>query len=100
MPIILKSHVRLTEPVQNRGTLLISMFKPFKQAGAASDPRNYRSIALLNPTAKIAHRLLRPGLVQELQNMAEPLHQGCQPGSYGIALSHYVAMPELPMPAS
>ena len=87
LPIILKSHVRLTEPVQNRGTLLISMFK---QAGAACDPRSYRSIALLNPTAKIAHKLLRPGLVEELQRTAEPLHQGCQPGSYGIALSHYV----------
>ena len=87
LPVILKSHVRLTEPVQNRQTLLISMFK---QAGAACDPRSYRSIALLNPTAKIAHKLLRPGLVEELQRTAEPLHQGCQPGSYGIALSHYV----------
>ena len=87
LPIVLKSHVRLTEPIQHRGTLVVSLFK---QAGSACDPGNYRSIALMDPTAKLAHKLLRPGLIQHLDTLAGPLQQGCQPGSNGIALCHYV----------
>ena len=87
-PVLLKSHVRLTEPVQNRGALVIGLFK---MVGSVCDPANYRSIALMNTSAKLCHRTLRPGLVEVLATHATPLQQGCHRGSYGLALHHYVA---------
>ena len=46
LPMCVKTHVRLCEPVQNRGTIVVGLFK---MAGSICDPRNHRSIALLNP---------------------------------------------------
>ena len=86
--ICLKSHVRLCEPVQNRGSIVVSLFKQF---GSVCDPKNHRSIALLNPSAKLCHKVLRPALVKALGQISTPLQQGCQPGSYSVALHHHVA---------
>ena len=88
LPMCLKSHVRLCEPVQNRGTIVVGLFK---MVGAVSNPKNHRSIALLNPSAKICHKVVRPALVAALDHLATPLQQGCQPGSFSVALHHFVA---------
>ena len=48
-PIVLKSHTRLCEPIQNRG---YRFFALFKKVGLAAKVESYRSIALLDPAAK------------------------------------------------
>ncbi|CAE7243314.1 CFDP2 [Symbiodinium natans] len=88
LPIFMKAHIRLTEPIQYRGCQLVAFFK---QKGTPTDPLNYRSIALFDPAAKMHHRLLRPALCQQLGHTAQPLQQGCVRGSSSNSLHHYVA---------
>ena len=55
LPIFLKSHLRLTEPVQYRGAKLSALFQ---KAGLAVRAESFRSIALMDPTAKMHHKLM------------------------------------------
>ena len=83
--VYMKAHMRLTEPIQYRCTKLTALIK---KAGLAARADNYRSIALLDPSAKFLHRLQRPGLLTALAENAQPLQQGCLPGSVATALTH------------
>ena len=83
--VYMKAHVRLTEPIQYRCTKLTALIK---KAGLAAKADSYRSIALLDPSAKFLHRLQRPGLLDALAETAQPLQQGCLPGSVATALTH------------
>ena len=85
LPIYIKSHIRMTEPVQYRGCRLVAMLKKLGQAVQAA---HFRSIALFDATAKFYHRLHRSKLVGELQDSNLPLLQGCVPGSGPTALTH------------
>ena len=86
--MLLKCHVRLTEPIQNRGALIIGLLK---QVGSVCDPANYCSMSLMNTPAKLHHRMLRQQLAEALQQQASALQQGCDKGSYGVGLRHFVA---------
>ena len=83
--VYMKAHMRLTEPIQYRCTKLTALIK---KAGLAAKADSYRSIALLDPSAKFLHRLQRPGLLSALAETAQPLQQGCLPGSVATALTH------------
>ena len=85
LPMYIKSHIRMTEPVQYRGCRLVAMLKKLGQAVQAA---HFRSIALFDETAKFYHRLHRSKLVGELQDSNLPLLQGCVPGSGPTALTH------------
>ncbi|CAE7949096.1 unnamed protein product, partial [Symbiodinium sp. KB8] len=88
LPIYLKSHIRLTEPVQYRGCRLVAMLKKLGQSVQAA---HFRSIALFDASAKFYHRLHRSRLVAELQSSNLPLLQGCVPGSGPTALTHLLS---------
>ncbi|CAE7519382.1 unnamed protein product [Symbiodinium necroappetens] len=83
--VYMKAHMRLTEPIQYRCTKLTALIK---KAGLAARADSYRSIALLDPSAKFLHRLQRPRLLSALAETAQPLQQGCLPGSVATALTH------------
>ena len=85
LQIYLKAHIRLTEPVQYRCTKLTALLK---KAGLAARADSFRSIALLDPSAKFLHRLQRPELLRALGDKAQPLQQGCLPGSVATGLTH------------
>ncbi|CAE6968992.1 unnamed protein product [Symbiodinium sp. CCMP2592] len=87
LPIFLKSHVRLTEPIQYRGAKLSALFK---KAGLAIRAESFRSIALMDPSAKIHHKLMRPGLLENIEMLRAPLQQGCLPNSLPTALTHFL----------
>ena len=85
LQVFTKAHVRLTEPIQYRCTKLTALFK---KIGLAVKAESFRSIALLDPSAKMLHKLQRPRLLDELSKQAHPLQQGCLPGSVPTALTH------------
>ena len=87
LPIFVKSHVRLTEPVQYRGAKLAALFK---KAGLAVQASSFRSIALMDPTAKLHHKLMRPELLSSIETGRAPLQQGCLPNSSPTALTHFL----------
>ena len=87
LQVYMKAHLRLTEPVQYRCTKLAALLK---KAGLAARADSFRSIALLDPSAKFLHRLQRPGLLQALADKAQPLQQGCLPGSVATGLTHFL----------
>ena len=84
LPIVVRSHVRLTEPDQYRGCRLVAMLNKFGQSVKAE---HFRSIALFDASAKFFHRLHRGQLVEELQSTELPVFRGCVPGSGPTALT-------------
>ena len=88
LPIYLKAHLRLTEPVQYRGCRLVALLKKLCTTAKAE---NFRSIALLDASAKYYHRLHRRTLVKEIEDRDLPLLQGCVPGGGPVALTHILA---------
>ncbi|CAE7300846.1 unnamed protein product [Symbiodinium sp. CCMP2592] len=88
LPIYIKAHLRLTEPVQYRGCRLVAMLKKLSTNARAE---HFRSIALLDPAAKFYHRLHRQTLVSEVQARELPLLQGCVPGGGPVALTHVLS---------
>ena len=60
LPIFLKSHFRLTEPVQFKSTTLIALFKG---KGSPAVLANHRAIALLDGPGKALRRSMRPAFV-------------------------------------
>ena len=76
LPLFLKAHVRLTEPIQSKATDLISLFKG---KGSARDWCNHRAICLLEEPGKLLRKASRAALLGALQ--AKELHQGGMPGS-------------------
>ena len=79
--------MRLTEPVQYRGAKLSALFK---KAGLAIRAESFRRIALMDPAAKIHHKLMRPGLLDSIEAKRAPLQQGCLPNSSPTALTHFL----------
>ena len=63
LPVFLKAHFRLTEPVQFKSTALIALFKG---KGSPAVLANHRAIALLDGPGKVLRRSLRPVLVSLL----------------------------------
>ena len=55
-PLVLKSVVKLCQPVQWRGGVLQ---EAWKQSGSAAEPGNYRSLFISSQIGKCYHRLLR-----------------------------------------
>ncbi|CAE7762521.1 unnamed protein product [Symbiodinium sp. CCMP2456] len=76
LPIFLKAHVRLSEPVQFKHTLLFSLFKG---KGSPASVSNYRAIALLSGPGKVLRKQLRSTLLRQLPD--DPLQQGGIPHS-------------------
>ena len=87
LQVFLKAHLRLTEPIQYRCTKLTALFK---KIGLAVCAESFSSIALLDPSAKLLHKLQRPCLLDALAERAQPLQQGCLPGSVPTALTHFL----------
>ena len=76
LPVFLKTHVRLCEPVQFKHTVLCTLFKGKGSPAAIS---NHRAIALLAGPGKVLRKQLRPAILRRLPD--DPLHQGGIPQS-------------------
>ncbi|CAE7939239.1 unnamed protein product, partial [Symbiodinium sp. KB8] len=76
LPVFAKAHVRLSEPVQFKHTLLFALFKG---KGSPAVVSNYRAIALLSGPGKILRKQMRGALLQQLPD--NPLQQGGVPQS-------------------
>ena len=85
LPIFLKSHFRLTEPVQFKSTTLIALFKG---KGSPAVLANHRAIALLDGPGKALRRSLRPTFVALLPPPDQ--QQGGTPGSLLTGAHHLV----------
>ena len=84
-PLFVKSHMRLSEPVQFKDVSLVTLFKG---KGAPGNLANHRAICLLETPGKILRKQLRPALLHALP--ASDLHQGGVPGSLLQAGQHVV----------
>ena len=73
--------------MQYRGAKLSALFK---KAGLAIRAESFRSIALMDPTAKMHHKLMRPELLGNIEARRPPLQQGCLPHSSPTALTHFL----------
>ncbi|CAE7479373.1 unnamed protein product, partial [Symbiodinium necroappetens] len=76
LPVFAKAHVRLSEPVQFKHTVLFALFKG---KGSPAVVSNYRAIALLSGPGKILRKQMRGALLQQLPD--DPLQQGGIPQS-------------------
>ncbi|CAE7781809.1 unnamed protein product, partial [Symbiodinium pilosum] len=85
LPIFLKSHFRLTEPVQFKSTTLIALFKG---KGSPAVLANHRAIALLDGPGKALRRSMRPAFVALLPSPDQ--QQGGTPGSLLAGAHHLV----------
>ncbi|OLP84254.1 hypothetical protein AK812_SmicGene34892 [Symbiodinium microadriaticum] len=85
MPVFLKAHVRLCEPIQFKHTILCTLFKG---KGSPAAIENHRAIALLAGPGKILRKQLRPAILRRLPN--DPLHQGGIPHSLLQGAQHVV----------
>ena len=85
LPIFLKSHFRLTEPVQFKSTALIALFKG---KGSPAVLANHRAIALLDGPGKALRRSLRPTFVGLVSSPDQ--QQGGTPGSLLAGAHHLV----------
>ena len=85
LPVFLKAHFRLTEPVQFKSTALIALFKG---KGSPAVLANHRAIALLDGPGKALRRSLRPALVSLLPPPDQ--QQGGTPGSLLAGAHHLV----------
>ncbi|OLQ06044.1 hypothetical protein AK812_SmicGene10691 [Symbiodinium microadriaticum] len=85
MPVFLKAHVRLCEPIQFKHTILCTLFKG---KGSPAAIENHRAIALLAGPGKILRKQLRPAILRQLPN--DPLHQGGIPHSLLQGAQHVV----------
>ena len=74
LPVCLKTHVRLSEPIGCKATCLISLFK-----GSPSLVENHRAIALMCGPGKLIRKQLRPALLKALPH--SEFLQGGLPGS-------------------
>ena len=87
LPVLLKSHVRRTEPLRMAVGTLHCLYKG---VGVMADISNHRSIFILEGIGKCFRKLLRPDLVRHVKSQTDEVFHGCVPGSYSTALSHYV----------
>ena len=85
LPVFLKAHFRLTEPVQFKSTALIALFKG---KGSPAVLANHRAIALLDGPGKALRRSMRPALVSLLPPPDQ--QQGGTPGSLLAGAHHLV----------
>ena len=85
LPLFIKSHVRLSEPVQFKDVSLVTLFKG---KGSFQDLSNHRAICLMETPGKMLRKQLRPSLLGALR--ATDLHQGGIPGSLLQAGQHAV----------
>ena len=85
LPVFLKAHVRLCEPIQFKHTILCTLFKG---KGSPAAIENHRAIALLAGPGKILRKQLRPAILRQLPH--DPLHQGGIPHSLLQGAQHVV----------
>ena len=85
LPVFLKTHVRLSEPVQFKSTLLCSLFKG---KGSPTQLSNYRAIALMMGPGKVLRKEMREVILSQLPG--DPLHQGGIPHSLLQGAHHVV----------
>ena len=84
-PLFVKSHVRLSEPVQFKDVSLVTLFKG---KGMFQNLANHRAICLMETPGKMLRKQLRPALLEALG--ASDMHQGGIPGSLLQAGQHIV----------
>ena len=87
LPVVLKQHVRLTEPVRFSTGILATLFKG---KGDPSQVTSHRSIFLLEGLGKACRKMVRVPLLDALQASCPPLFEGCRPGSSSEVLTHYI----------
>ena len=85
LPLFVKCHVRLSEPMQFKDVDLVTLFK---QKGAFSELSNHRAICLLEAPGKLFRKQTRQALLEALPN--DDTHQGGMPGSLLQAGQHIV----------
>ena len=86
-PVLLKQHVRLTEPVRFSTGILATLFKG---KGDPSDVSSHRSIFLLEGMGKAGRKMIRLPLLDALRASSPDLFEGCQQGSSSAILTHYI----------
>ena len=87
LPVVLKQHVRLTEPVRFSTGILATLFKG---KGDPSCVTSHRSIFLLEGLGKACRKMVRIPLLDALRSASPDLFEGCQPGSSSEVLTHYI----------
>ncbi|CAE7908100.1 impdh [Symbiodinium microadriaticum] len=85
LPICLKTHLRLSEPISCKSTCLISLFKG---KGSPSLVESHRAIALMSGPGKLIRKHLRPALIKAMQ--PSEFLQGGLPGSLLQGPHHFV----------
>ena len=85
-PLVLKTHVRLCEPVRFAAGVLHCLYKG---RGVMSRAQNWRSVFLMEGVGKACRKLMRPDLVAQVTRESSVLFQGCKAGSSSAALTHY-----------
>ena len=88
LPVVLKQHVRLTEPARFSTGILATLFKG---KGDPSCVGSHRSIFLLEGLGKACRKMVRLPVLDALRSASPDLFEGCQPGSSSGTLTHYVA---------
>ena len=88
LPVLLKQHIRLTEPVRFSTGILATLFKG---KGDPSEVSSHRSIFLLEGMGKACRKMIRLPLLDALRASSPDLFEGCQPGSSSEVLTHYIA---------
>ena len=88
-PLILKTYLKFDEPLQWQGSLLKAIPK---QSVMATDPSQWRQIALLDALGKAVHRLVREKLISGFEHIANPLQFGARPGRPTALAAHTVQL--------
>ena len=86
-PLLVKSIVRLSEPVRFSTCVLLTLFKG---KGSEASIENHRAIYLFENVGKLFRRLHRSVLVEELDKQRPRCLQGSLPGSDSAQLTHYL----------
>ena len=87
LPVVVKQHVRLTEPVRFSTGILATLFKGKGDPGCVT---SHRSIFLLEGLGKACRKMIRLPLLAALRDSSPELFEGCQPNSSSEVLTHYV----------
>ena len=75
LPLVVKSVVRLQQPVQWRGGILQ---ESWKRAGSIDDPNSYRSLFISSQVGKCYHKLLRRRVGSALESALHDFHLGAR----------------------
>ena len=87
IPVIIKSHVRLSEPLRFNTGILHTLYKG---VGDKASLLNWRSIFLLEGVGKCSRKLIRNRICLDLDSNTPLFHQGFKSKSCSAALTHYI----------